>query len=163
STGVALCHHNAILRHKLGAKAAHGFVGGALFRVNGFGFFDHREFDFREVGSLRRKFVESTAHAGERPEKINAGGARLGGGVEGGEEGGEVRGKVIERFGRGVSYTDGDAHGCSDSDGGSPANNHFADGFGHVLVSGVGVCDFLGGKAALVEHDDAAVGPFNRL
>src|SRR6266571_460539 len=50
-----------------------------------------------------------------------------------------------------VQYAERGAHGGGDADGGSAADDHFADGFGDVAVVGVGVGDFLGGKAALVE------------
>ena len=40
-SGVALGHHMAVLRHEVGAETADGFVGGALFGVDGLGFFNH--------------------------------------------------------------------------------------------------------------------------
>src|ERR1700687_4404007 len=60
-----------------------------------------------------------------------------------------------------MQNAEGGAHRRGHADGGSTANDHFADGFGNFAVVGVGVGDFLGGKAALVEDDDAAFGPFN--
>src|SRR5229473_8661547 len=45
----------------------------------------------------------------------------------------------------------------------SAANHHFANGLGDFAIIGVGVKDFLGGKAPLVQHDYAAIRPFDRL
>src|SRR6267154_4631042 len=57
----------------------------------------------------------------------------------------------------------GYAHGGGYADGGGSADHHFADGGGYLAVVGVGVGDFFGGEAALVEHDYAAVGPLDGL
>jgi hypothetical protein len=62
-----------------------------------------------------------------------------------------------------VQNTEGGAHGGSNADGRRAANDHFTDGFGDFAVVGVSVGDFLGGKKALVEHDNAAGGPFDGL
>src|SRR5260370_41674676 len=48
-------------------------------------------------------------------------------------------------------------------DGRSAADGHFPDGVGGFAVVGVGVGDFRGGKAALVQHDYAAFGPDDGL
>ena len=55
------------------------------------------------------------------------------------------------------------SHGRGHADRRRASNDHVADGFGDFAVIGVGVADFFAGKEALVEHDDAAVGPFNGL
>src|SRR5882757_4649717 len=57
----------------------------------------------------------------------------------------------------------GYAHGRGYADGGGSADHHFADGGGYLAVVGVGVGDFFGGEAALVEHDYAALGPLDWL
>ena len=154
----ALGYH--ILRHEFGAEAADGFVGGALFRVDGLGFLDHRGGNLREVLRARGDFFETALHAVESPEEIDGGGTRL---CERIENGGKFSAKFGERFSGGFLHADGYAHRGGDTDGGRAADHHFADGFGHVLIGGVGVEDFFTGKKPLVEHDDATIGPRDGL
>src|SRR6266487_2611434 len=158
--GVALGHDLAFTRHEFRAVAADGFVGGALFEMDLLRFFDHALLDFREVGSLRGEFGEAALHALKSPEKIHGGGAGF---CERGADFGKFGFESADGFRGGMQNAERGAHGGGDADGGSAADDHFADGFGDVAVVGVGVGDFLGGKAALVEYDDAAVGPFDRL
>src|SRR6266581_4813142 len=158
--GVALGHDLAFTRHEFRAEAADGFVGGALFEMDLLRFFDHALLDFREVGSLRDEFGEAALHALDGPEEIDGGGAGF---CERGADFSKFGFESADGFHRGMQNAERGAHGGGDADGGSAADNHFADGFGDVAVVGVGVGDFLGGKAALVQYDDAAVGPFDRL
>src|SRR6266702_3469063 len=157
--GVALGHDLAFTRHEFRAVAADGSVGGALFEMNLLRFFDPALLDFREVGSRRDVFGEAALHALDGPEEIDGGGAGF---CERGADFSKFGFESADGFHRGMQNAERGAHG-GDADGGSAADNHFADGFGDVAVVGVGVGDFLGGKAALVQYDDAAVGPFDRL
>src|SRR5438445_692885 len=54
-------------------------------------------------------------------------------------------------------------HGRRHTNGRSAANDHFANGFGDLTVIRIREADFFGGKPALVQHDHAAFGPFDRL
>src|SRR6266702_4287531 len=139
--GVALGHDLAFTRHEFRAEAADGFVGGALFEMDLLRFFDHALLDFREVGSLRDEFGEAALHALDGPEEIDGGGAGF---CERGADFSKFGFESADGFHRGMQNAERGAHG-----GGA--------------VVGVGVGDFLGGKAALVQYDDAAVGPFDRL
>src|SRR6266481_5510919 len=55
------------------------------------------------------------------------------------------------------------AHRGGYADRRSAANHHFANGLGDFAIIGVGVKDFLGGKAPLVQQDHTALRPFDRL
>src|SRR5881394_937412 len=99
-------------------------------------------------------------HAVESPEEIDSGGTGLCKGIE---NGGKFSAKFGERFSGGFLHADGYAHGGGDTDGGRSTNDHFTDGFGDVLIGGVGVGDFFAGKQTLVKHDDATIGPFDGL
>ena len=146
--------------HEFRAEAADGFVGGFLFQVNLLGFFDHCLANFCEVGSLRGQFGEAALHAFEGPEEIDCCRSSL---RQRFADLGEFGAQCFDGVRRGVKNAKSGSHGCGDADGRRAANDHVADGFGDFAVIGVGVADFLGGKEALVEHDYAAVGPFDRL
>ena len=55
------------------------------------------------------------------------------------------------------------SHGRGHPNSRSPANDHLANGFGHFAVVLVGVKNLFRGQAPLVQHDHAAVGPFDGL
>src|SRR6266704_6392759 len=55
------------------------------------------------------------------------------------------------------------AHRRRHADRRSAADDHFADGLRDLTIIRVGIGNFLAGKAALVEHDHATIGPFDRL
>ena len=167
SAGVALGHDVPVARHEFGAEAGDGFIGGALFEMDLLGFGDEGLADFGEVESLRwawwqggGEFGEAALHAFESPEKIDGGGASFGERVA---DLGEVGAQGFDGVCGRVEDAESDAHGGGDSDGGSAANDHFADGFGDFEIAGVGVGDFFGGEQALVKNDHAAVGPLDGL
>src|ERR1700682_2419842 len=62
-----------------------------------------------------------------------------------------------------MEHAEGGAHSGGYADRRRATNDHFGDGAGHFAVVRVGVMNFFAGEAALIEHDDAAVGPLYRL
>jgi len=115
---------------------------------------------FGETGGGGQQFRETGFHALQGPKKIDSRGARirqLPGYLR------EFRLQFIHGSGARVEHAESNAHRCCDTNGRRAANHHFANGFGDLAVVGVGVIDLLGGKAALVQHDHAAVGPLNGL
>ena len=54
-----------------------------------------------------------------------------------------------------------DPHGGRDADGRSAADGHVADRLGDFLIGAAGDEDFFARQAALVDHDDARVGPLD--
>ncbi len=54
-------------------------------------------------------------------------------------------------------------HGSGYANRRGAANHHRADRFGDFAIVRVGVVNFLGGQAALVQHNHATVGPFDGL
>src|SRR5262249_10925193 len=155
---VALGHDLAVPRHEFGAEAADGLVGGLLFQMDLLGFGDERFADLREVGGLRGELGEARLHAFERPKQVDGGGTRFGKNVA---DFGELRAQFGDRVGGGVLHAERDTHGGGDTYGRRAPNHHLADGFGDVAVVRVGVMNFCGRQKALVEHDHAAVGPFD--
>src|SRR5580704_19509346 len=62
-----------------------------------------------------------------------------------------------------MKYPECRTHGSGYTNRRSAANYHRTDRFGDFAIVRVGVVNFLGGQAALVEHDHATVGPFDGL
>src|SRR5208282_2576250 len=62
-----------------------------------------------------------------------------------------------------MQHTQCRAHSGGHSDGRGTADDHFFDGFGDFAVVGIGIGDFFGGEAALVQYDYASVGPSDGL
>src|SRR5260221_14617208 len=71
---VALGHDMAVLRHEFCAEAADGFVGGALFGVDGLGFLNHNGGNFGEVLRARGELFEAGLPPVRCPKIMDRGG-----------------------------------------------------------------------------------------
>src|SRR5690348_3584249 len=161
SAGVALSHDAATFRHELGAEFADGFVGGFAFAVNSKGLFDEFSADFfHRTGGGRfravRERIKFFAKAVDGPEKIDGSGASAGKRLANFLK---FRAQFLERLRARMHDAEGDAHRGGHADGRSAADDHVLDGLREFAVIGIGVVDDLGGKAALIEEDNALVCP----
>src|SRR6266404_2092700 len=159
-SGIALRHDLAFARHEIGAVTADGLVGRFLFEMDLLGFRDEALFDLVQVGRLLDEIGETRLHALERPKQVDRGRTSLGDHVA---DLRKFRTQFFHGFCRRMQNAQGHAHGGRDSDRRGAANDHFPDRAGDFAVVGVGVADFLAGEAALIEHDYAAIGPFDWL
>ena len=124
------------------------------------GFLNHPLPDFAEIRSLGGQFGEAALHALDGPEEIDGGGAGF---CERVADLREFGAESFHGFRGSMQNAEGSAHGRSNADGRSATNDHFTDGFSDFAIVGVGVGDFLGGKAALVDDDHAAISPCDGL
>src|SRR5215472_10222769 len=75
----------------------------------------------------------------------------------------KLRSESFNGSGGRMQHPESKSHGRRDANGRRPANHHFANRFGDFAIIRVGVENLLGGQSSLVQHHDAAVGPFNGL
>ncbi len=149
---VAMREDGFAIRDERRAVSADAFVDGDVIEADLLRFGDELRADFFQ--GLRLKVRVEAAHAFDGPEKIDRGGTRTGQGVA----------DFIE-LGRSfcLLHSERDSHGGCDSDCGRAANDHGADGFGHLLVIGAGDIVFFARETSLIDHHDAGTGPLNGL
>ena len=151
--GVAVGEDGAAIGHERRAVAADSAIDGDIFLTDEPGFFDEAAADgFERLGA---DAGIDALHALDGPEEIDGGGTRGGEGLADHLE------AAVEIGCAGLEDAERNAHGRGHADGGRAANRHIADGFGNLRVGTAGDVRLFERQAALIDHDNACIGPFD--